>query len=123
MVRGMVRMLNAYIEAINNRMKLLKYTILVPDIDIINHMGADIESDSGQFIALCNEWILKNVETYTSRREFELFNKKPGALMAHCPQFIWIKILKWHDDQIKNFPIYGLRNKWNNTLEAMLATG
>ena len=123
MVRGVVHIFNAFVEGINNHTRLPMYSVFIPDIDILKHIGADVEGYTGDDIPHCIDWLLRNIEKYTSRREFELFNKRPGALMVDYPKFVWVKILKRPEDLIKSFPMFGLCNKWNNTLEAMLANG
>ena len=69
------------------------------------------------------EWLLKNIENFTSRREFELFDKCPGALMSGSPKFKWVKMLKRPDDTARESLLYSMRNKFNNTLESLLAHG
>ena len=121
LVQGMTRMFNAYVEALNNRKKLPKYAIFVPDVDLLYQIKA--EDDQGTYIFHSIDWLLHNIENFTSRREFELFDKHPGALMSGTPKFIWVKMLKWPEEQLRSFPVFGMRNKFNNTLEAMLAYG
>ena len=41
LVPGMTCMLNAYIEALNNRLKLPKYIFWIPDVDLLSQVEAD----------------------------------------------------------------------------------
>ena len=121
MVKGMVHMINPFIEAFNNRMKLPKYVIWIPDVDILHQI--DASRNDGIFIQQCIDWLLCNIENLTSRREFQLFDTRPGALLAGSPKFIWVKVLKRKEEHIDSEPIFSFRNKFNNSLEATLAQG
>ena len=123
MVTGMTRIFNAFVEALNNRLKLPKYVFFVPDYNILKHIHA--AQNNGLDITTCIEWLLKNIENFTSRREFQLFERRPGALLPGGPKFVWVKMFKRPEDLVgQNIPPeFKLRNKFNNALESILAQG
>ena len=121
MVLGMTRIFNSFVEAMNTRKKLPKYVILVPDINFVQHIKVEhILSDPVPLITNCLEWMLCNLENYLSHHKIELFEKRPGALIAGTPKIIWVKLLKRPDDIRRRNKLYALRSKFNNTLELLL---
>ena len=124
LVTGLTRLFNALMEALNNRLKLPKYVILVPDSDILEQMKVHFSEDSSACINAAVQWLITNINTCISRHEFDLFEKRPGALIAGSPKVIWIKMLKRPDTIIGKPNVsktYGFRSKFNNILEVALA--
>ena len=90
----------------------------VPDFNLLQHIKADAlmeEEDPVPLISRALQWLLHNVDNYINRREFELFDKRPGALIAGSPKVIWVKMLKRPQELCDTNPIFNLRSKLNNT--------
>ena len=120
-LRGMVRLLNTCIQALNTRPRLPKYLILVPNCDLISSMTFFGFSALTVFIR-CLTWLVKQIDTAVNRHKMSLFDKKPGALSLESPKLIWIKMLKrpYNAPQTLDETI-ALRNRFNNALEEVLA--
>ena len=60
MVRGIVRMLNAFIDALNTRKKLPRFIIFVPDRDLITQVNYP-DFGASEVFEHCIEWLVKQV--------------------------------------------------------------
>ena len=120
MVRGLSHFYNPLIEALNARIKLPKYIILIWDRDFIEHADV-VEHIAGapHTYPMIIEWIISKMENVIHHRKTELIDKKPGAIMLNSPEFIWVKMLK----RLKAYAehkLFSLRGKFNNALENTL---
>ena len=120
-VKGLARILNAFIEGLNNRPRLPKYVVMVPDRDLIaatNYYGFGVSLVFKETLT----WVIKQMDANIQRRKTQLFDKKPGALFIESLKFIWIKMIKQPYNGMQRFDqIMALRNRFNNTLEEVLA--
>ena len=92
--KGVAHLLNPLLEALNDRARLPKYIIMIPDKDLI------VESKSYGFgasyiLGSAIYFIIRQTEMLLSRRRIDLTDKNPGALINDkYLQIIWIHMLK-----------------------------
>ena len=90
---GLARQLNPLIEALNERPKLPKYILLVPDRDIINETKA-YGFGASYVLGSAVYFLIRQMEMLLSRRKVDLQDKKPGAIASQDTKFIWVRMLK-----------------------------
>ena len=123
--KGLARLLNLLIEALNERARLPKYIIMIPDKDII------IETKCFGFGTSYILWsavyfLIKQMEIFLSRCQIDWIDKNPGAVIEpDFPVIIWIRMLKrpsklWLLGQGKALR---LKVKFNSVLEEWLFEG
>ena len=87
------RMVNCLIEALNEKDRIPRLIILIPDWDIvkdINHYKFGISFMLGRSMnGLCQEF-----EKLLEIKVEELYKRKKGAIVAGEPKFIWVKMVK-----------------------------
>ena len=118
MVPGLARLVNAFTEGMNKRLRLPKFIIIIMDKDIV-HLVKNAEQGSYEMLRKCLVWLVKQVSTLIQRKRIDLFDKKPGSLAKDSPKVVWVKMLRRPEDE--NFKeINALRGRFNKILEECL---
>ena len=123
--RGLARILNALIEAFNERHRLPAYIIIIPDKDIITH-SKNYNISNGIVMGSAIHFLIRQFDLMVKRCQLELVHKKPGTVMDELksPKFIWVRMLKRPDFGTKySKAVFGLRGKFNSMLEDHLKDG
>ena len=127
--RGLARILNAFIEACNERSRLPKYVIVIPDKDVTTNLKSYNVATSVVMGAALH-YLIRQFDILTDRHQIDLLDKKPGAIMddldgnEYMPHFVWVCMLKRLPslvDAMHN--ILGLCGKFNSVLEEQLLSG
>ena len=119
--RGLARILNPLIQALNERPRLPKMIIVVPDKDIITD-AKTYSFGSTYILGKALHYLVKEIGIVIQRRKMELMEKKPGTVVPDYPKVIWVRMLK----RPKDIPVIGftealsMRGKFNSIREEML---
>ena len=115
----MANVVNALIEAINEKTKLLRFVVVVPDADIlrfINFFSTCVSMITGK----CLNWIINCMERIIDARKNEFRKKKPGSIAPNEPKIIWVKMLDRPNKEFND--LLSVRDKYNSILEDLLST-
>ena len=88
----MARIVNCFINALNDNMKLPRLVVIIPDHDILNyiyHYTSGISLICGSAI----DWITSQVDRAVEIRKDYLRVRSIGAVSANEPKFLWIRAL------------------------------
>ena len=117
-----VRIFNQLVSLMNEKERLPKYILLLPDKDIlsyVNHKNFGI----GQITLDLMNWLCKEIELALDLRREDIRYKRPGALWSSSePRLVWVKMLTRpiiSNDPKKDF-IFAQRTKFNEILEEMV---
>ena len=113
----MANMLNGVIRGLNEKVKLPRIILFIPDADLLKHFDHftfGITLISGK----CTNWMLNNIERALDARKDEIRRRRPGALSPSEPKCIWIKMINRVNGQSE---LLSMRTKFNNVLEEQLA--
>ena len=112
-----VRLVNCITKARNDRTRLPKYIILVPDADIvknINYYNFGFRSLAEKDI----EWMAKTIKKELELRKDELAKVQKGSILYREPKIIWVEMI----DRIHIIEKYlAMSNKFNGAMHATLA--
>ena len=92
-VKGIARVLNAFIEGLNQRSHLPHFVVFILDKDMITQLNF-VEFGISSIIKKVLTWLIRQVKVNLKRRRADLFTKKPGALSLESTKVIWVKMLK-----------------------------
>ena len=151
--RGLARIFNAFVEALNNRHRLPKYVIVVPDKDIITSLK-NYNIGLTLVMGAALHYLIRQFDIQIQRRHLDLQDKKPGAIFSEkCiedngdeignpvlpdtkspevklvmneqqTKFVWVRMLKRpYIEGDKAKAVFGLRGKFNSQLEECLSEG
>ena len=116
--RGIARILNPLVEALNKQHQTQKYLILVPDKDLITSLQM-YNFGAGRVMGTTLHYIIKQIDLLLERRRRDLTEKRPGALLNGYPLVIWIRMIK-RPKELSNIAPFNLRGKFNSILEERL---
>ena len=122
-VRGIVRILNALIEGLNNRHRLPRLVVFIMDRDFISHINY-FSFRVTEVMETVFHWLAREVNKLIRRRKADLFDIKPGAILLDQTKIVWVKMIKrpYMDPQFQKFDsTFALRNKFNNAIKTVLA--
>ena len=114
----LARLLNCLIKGLNNKSKLPRMIVIMPDWDILrfmNHYTFGVSIIAGK----CLNWIITNMERAIEARKDELHRCKPGAVQPNEPKMIWVKMIN-RSSRYHNQRIFAVRKKFNTALEELL---
>ena len=117
--RGILRLINPLVEALNECCRLPKFIVFIPDKDLIINMEAN---------NFCAEWVMgailhymiKQIDLYIECRKQDLMDKRIGALVEDHPKIVWIRMLKRPQHLTSESAVYSLCGKFNSILEERL---
>ena len=92
-VRGLARIINAFLEGINTRQRLPQYVVFILDKDFIsisNYFGFG----ASRVMSTVFRWLVRQVNMIIKCRRIDLFNKKLGALSLNSTKIVWVKMIK-----------------------------
>ena len=79
-VKGVTRLYNALIEALNaQKFRLPKYIVMVPDKDLIEQINF-YSFGASSVISATLQWLVHQMELTVERKEEKIIEKRPGAL-------------------------------------------
>ena len=114
------RVYNALVEALNEKVRLPKYILIILDKDAIEGVMYRI-FDCGFKVVFREaiEWLIRNIEKALAMRKEDLRNKKPCALSTSAePRLIWVTFLiRPHNLHHSVTDMYKLVKKSNQVLE------
>ena len=118
-VKGLAKLINPLVDALNNRIRLPKFILMVPDRDFIINMITPKHSNS-LIIGATLHYIIKEFDKIIDRRLTEIEEFKPGVgfLKEDLPNVIWVRMLRRpssHDSDAQKIAL--LRSKFNSILE------
>ena len=124
--RGLARILNCLVEALNERYKLAKYILVIPDKDIIAQLKS-YNIGNGIVMGSAIHFLIRQFDILIERRKLDLLDKKPGAVNSDpltAPKFIWICMLKCPSYLNNGSNLtFSLRGKFNSILQERLLDG
>ena len=111
------RIFNVVLSAMNTRVILPKYLVVVPDKDILDATGF---ADFGERSCLKGivKYLVKEINKYVDARFEDLYRKKSGSVKKGEPRVIWVKMID--RPTLKNDPIMSWRSTFNEILEEVL---
>ena len=92
-VKGLLKIVNPFIEALNEMYHLPKYNLILPDKDLITALSAN-RFDASYVMGTSLHYIIHQIDMFINRCKMELLDKKPGALVPEHPKIIWVRMLK-----------------------------
>ena len=92
-VKGLACFINPLVEALNEKQKLPKFIIIIPDKDIISSTKV-WEFGSSYVLGAAIHYIVRQIDILLERRKLDLFDKKPGVLLDEYPKVVSIRMLK-----------------------------
>ena len=99
---SVAHILNAFINALNNRAFLPKYILFVIEDDIIQDTKP-FDHGITHMLEKQLSWLLKQVNKYITRCRDDLHDKKLGALSSNFePRVIWLKMINPLDLDIEH---------------------
>ena len=114
---------NALIEALNGKIKLPKYIIIILDKDILEGILPRL-FDHGlkELLRDSIEWVMKTMSKILADRKEDLRSKKAGALNTSAePRLVWTTILpRPHNLHSSVEPVFKLVKKGNEVIEEMV---
>ena len=122
--KDIARQLNPLLEALNERPKLPKYILLVPDHDIINETKA-YGFGASYILGSAIHFLIRQMEMLISHRKIDMRDKKPGAYAEDTPTIIWTCMLKRPKmlNTLGSNQALSLWGRFNSVLEECLAAG
>ena len=120
-VKGVARLYNALIEALNaQKFRLPKYIVMVPDKDLIEQINF-YSFGASTVISAALQWLVHQMELTIEQKEEKIIEKRPGALPPKQTKFVWVKMLRRPQDVTPDVAkSLALRNRFNNALEDVL---
>ena len=120
---GLSRILHATVQAFNDRDRLPKYILMMPDWDIIVSLLKD-NIESSYVMGATLHYLIKQVDILIARRCQDILEKKPGTVTDGHPYVVWVRMIKrgtaFSSAQRKALK---LRGKFNSILEERLLDG
>ena len=113
----MSRLLNSFIEALNENTKLPRYVIMIPDWDIVRSTNFDYGATT-MFEEMIG-YLCKQINKCITRCRDDIMSKKPGALSSTFePRVIWICMINRPIEDSKDMKELMIhRGKFNRTLD------
>ena len=87
------RMQNAFIEALNRRIRIPKYVIVLPDSNLVE-ASAYFQFGMAEILGICVNWLAKQFEKNLEIHREDLVSKRPGAIHTGETRFIWVSMIK-----------------------------
>ena len=86
------RIVNLLIEGLNNKLKLPKYILIIPEKDFLAGMVPRLFDHGVKSLMKDGlEWMMKNMLRLLDTRKEDIRNKRPGALSTSAePRLIWV---------------------------------
>ena len=116
----LVRMLNAFIKALNDKecKRLPRIVIFVPDWDIVRYLGFYKSGAKPLFDEIIN-WMILNAERAIQSKKDSLSHKKPGAVVSSEPKVVWVKMIERVGGEFER--ALTVRYRFNAAMEDQLA--
>ena len=113
----MARILNSFLDGLNERKKLPKYVLLIPDEDIIlgvNYIGYGVMTMIKEQL----NWLFKQINKAIRRCRDDLKNTRQGAVSSSFePRVTWVEMMdKPLPQSIQKHKVLGLRKHFNEAL-------
>ena len=92
-VRAPVRIVNSLINALNEKINLPHFLVVVMDADILadlNVFDKNIHKDIRKIIT----WITKQINIQIRQRRLELMARRPGAVYGSDPTVIFVRMIR-----------------------------
>ena len=120
---AITRILNSLAAALNERIRLPKFVIMFPDIDILSTIHY-YEFAMPLTFHICLEWLFKQVDHFFAGRRDNLRRIRPGSVGAET-RFIWVMAvnrpaIKNHPDRNYNKVVTN-RGSFNEVLNDLVA--
>ena len=113
------RLMNAFVDELNENNLLPKYLLIIPDKDLL--AGLQDKNGISIIIGAILHHIIKQINIFIERRKVDLRDKKPGGMLDdEFPKIVWIRMVK--RPKLSNH-LYSLRSKFNVILEDRLQDG
>ena len=121
------RMYNSFIQALNNKFKLPRYVVLIPDNDLVKSIKF-FDYGIKETFAETLKWLIVQIERALDARIDDLLRKRTGAMRPNHTKIIWVKMLprplaSGNNNIVeKTNKVVVLRKKFNTVLENLLAS-
>ena len=113
----LAKFVNCLVKALNQTLKLPKLVVVIPDDDILRYVFEDTE-ECKRLTKTAIRWVVNQMIRAVDAKKDNMSRRKPGAVMAKEPKFIWIKMF----DRISSRErLYDYREMYNECLETLLA--
>ena len=90
---ALARLLNAFIEALNENKKTLpRLIIFMPDSEFLQMLNY-YDYGVSLMIRKCLHWLITQIDRLITIRKDALWHRKPGAVLELEPKVIWVKML------------------------------
>ena len=110
--------MNSLIKALNDRTKLPKLVIIIPDWDLLKYFGDDSCSfDVSTISKRVLLWMVTNINRALATSKEDLRKTKTGVVGPGEPRIIWMKMINRKNVSDR---VLTVRNRFNNALENVL---
>ena len=90
----LTKLVNSLIKALNDTSCLPRLILVIPDHDILKHIGKlKPGAESMYILQKTISWVMNQMERAILAKEDELRKKKPGSITLGEPKFIWVKMI------------------------------
>ena len=114
---GLLRIVNALIEAVNKRPRLLRMIIIFPDKDILDALGREFADDNTyDAVQHLVSWLVNFVDRTITARKEDMYQLRPGMINPSETKVIWIQMVHRNPE----VPNSQKKAAFNNILEAAI---
>ena len=92
-----VRLVNAFIKALNENQKLPKKVVFIPEWDLIKYIDY-YEKDAKQVFFNVLSWMFTKIDRAIQARKDSIAHRCPAAILPHQPMFMWVKMISRHPE-------------------------
>ena len=117
------RLVNAAVEALNDRERFPRYMVIVMDKDLMDDLP-DLQNNPVHDLAALVNWIGRQIDIMIRCKRLQLSEKRPGAVNQHDPTVILVTMLRRalsFQERSRMADVCKLRIKFNELLNEKAA--
>ena len=94
MYKGIARMIKPMVEALNDRHRLPRFILVIPDMDILKHLKSH-NINTAFVMGSALHYLIRQYDILLERHLQDLTDKKPGALSpVDITGIVWVRMLR-----------------------------
>ena len=111
------RIANCISKALNDRVRLPNYVLIIPDGDIVKNINY-YNYGFRELAEKAIKWMAKEITEKLNSRKEDLAKIRKGAVLSHQPKFVWVEMIDRIHVQDKYL---AMRHKFNGAMHTVLA--
>ena len=112
----MAQMVNCFIKALNDAVKLPRLVLILPDGDLLKHINYN-EFGVHKLSADALRWVSTQMDRALETKKENMSRRMPGSVIAHEPKFIWVEMI----NRVNGFNQYlANHSKFNGAMADMV---